>query len=168
MLLHTFNRLQYSANTTFICAGRTAASALGEHLRDMDPTNHIVDSIRKLAHEMLKTPRPRIPSTGPQVPQHLIHTHLHPLASSQCMPLTAARRNLCRWLMSNTESWPNSGELREITQMWTFSTTLGKAKGRLSAHGLALQDQEKAYNLNIPPEEEQEVWSKCIHSSEKT
>ena len=57
----------------------------------------------------------------------LTHTYPYPLASSQCIPLTTARGNPCRWLMSITESWLNSEELREITQMWTFSTTLRKA-----------------------------------------
>lgn len=44
------------------------------------------------------------------------------------------------------ERWPDSVSLGESTQ-GAFITTTGKANRRLSATGLTLLDQEKAYNL---------------------
>ena len=41
--------------------------------------------------------------------------------------------------------------LEKITQIWALSIALEKANVRLSAPSLALQDQEKAYNLKSYP-----------------
>lgn len=69
------------------------------------------------------------------------------------------------WGQGKAESLSNYEELRENTQTWAFQgTTPGKANWRLSASGLALQDQEKVYSLkNAPSPWGQEVWSRCIH-----
>lgn len=44
-------------------AGGTADRALVGHQRDTDPTNHIVDSIRKPVHELLEMFHLQIPQT---------------------------------------------------------------------------------------------------------
>lgn len=91
----------------------------------------------------------RCPQVAHGTPMFCPH-HLHPSTS-----WTAPCVHSCWWqepafadgYSAYTESKPNSEELGEATQIWTFSTALERAKGRLSELGLALQDTEKAYNL---------------------
>lgn len=67
---------------------------------------------------------------------------------------------------SQSEPLPTASKQVQNTSITAgFSgTTLGKTNKRLPTPGLALWDQEKAYNLkNFPSKKEEEVWIKHIH-----
>lgn len=71
--------------------------------------------------------------------QRLIHTPHYLMADFLWVFLMTARASFCRCLVSlNLWTW-------EKLQTWTLAK--GRAKGRLSLHGLALQDRENAHRL---------------------
>ena len=125
---------------------RAADRTLVGHYGNVNPTNCIIDSIKKPSHECWEW---LIRGYSQQAPghhrcsSHLTHTHTQP----------------CTWLLvhvpdgGKSEPLQTASEYTQILWAWeklqtcTSSTTLGKAKGRLPVSSLAWQNQEKAYKL---------------------
>lgn len=133
-------------------AGRIASRARNEtYQRNTDTTNCFADSIRKTTHELLGLLFFQTTPTDPWAPPtpHMLHPHphIHPVANSLCAPPIVVRANLHRKLVNMCKKRLNSAGLGKNTQTWAFSMTLRKANKRLWAPSVALQDPEKAYNL---------------------
>lgn len=105
-----------------------------------DPTNHMMDSMRKPDRKSL---RQLIYGSSPTVPWATpVLSMPHPqiflpnlIASSLCTFPIAERVRFVKQLVSRPESWPKPVGQGGTTNL-CFSTTLGKAKSRLSAHSL--------------------------------
>ena len=72
-----------------------AHSILRGHYMQADPTNHIMDSMKKPANTSLETF-----SGHPLCSMCLNHTLLHPVGGSMCLLLKAVRASSGRWILS--------------------------------------------------------------------
>lgn len=134
-------------------AGRTANRLLQEHQRDVDPTKHFAEFIRKPAHKPLGMTNLWITPQAHKHPQcsvHLTHTHPHTAAGSPCIALEGLVWTLLQTAGEHAQKAGLTARFGESTQTGAVNTILGKASERVSALSLALQDERKHMITRIP------------------
>lgn len=117
---------------------------------DVDPTNCIVDSIKKHTQELLGTPCPRILSTGPQASPLLCIPHPQTLLICYWISMQAAK---C--VKHEPKLWQISSEniqkaimnlwARNRPQTWALAPPLGKQMTGYNYRHSVLKDQEKTH-----------------------